>query len=97
MLLLLLIVLVQQFLQELRVLVPDVRRRGGASRVAAIVGAVMMMGQYVTYSVHFTKRTMRVLHANNDSDICRRGSGRSSSRAVHRRRGERNLRKNGVK
>jgi len=46
--LLLLIVMVQQFLHELGVMVPDVRRRGGrdgTSRIAAIVGAVMMMGQ----------------------------------------------------
>jgi len=47
-LLLLWLFLVQQLLQELRVLVPNVRRYGGgdgASGVGAIVGAVMMMGQ----------------------------------------------------
>lgn len=47
--LVLLLLLVQQLLQEPRVLVPNVRRRGrggdGASGVAAIVGAVMMVGQ----------------------------------------------------
>lgn len=48
--LLLLLLLVQQLLQEPRVLIADVRRRGGggdgASRVtAAILGAVMMVGQ----------------------------------------------------
>lgn len=47
--LLLLLLLVQQLLQEPGVLVPDVRRRGGggdgASGIAAIVGAVMLMGQ----------------------------------------------------
>jgi len=40
--------MVQQFLQELGILVLDIRRRGGRdgiSRIAAIVGAVMMMGQ----------------------------------------------------
>jgi len=46
---LLLLFLVQQLPQELRILVPNVRRCGGkgngASSVAVIVGAVMMMGQ----------------------------------------------------
>lgn len=53
--------LVQQLLQKPRVVIPDVRRRGGGetSGIAAVVVGAMMMRQKVAYSVHFTRRACR--------------------------------------
>lgn len=50
--------LAQQILQKPRILIPDVRRRGGdgASGIAAAVVGAVMVRQKVTYSVHFTRR-----------------------------------------
>lgn len=53
--------LAQQLVQKPRVVIPDVRRRGGdgASGVAAAVVGAVMVRQKVAYSVHFTRRMCR--------------------------------------
>jgi len=53
--------LVQQLLQIPRVVIPDVRRRGGGetSGIAAVVVGAVMMREKVAYSVHFTRRACR--------------------------------------